>query len=75
LLLLLFRPWMASVANDRLGSLAVVLAGGLAYVTAQSALLWFLQLTDTEKNFLRSRLAPLTGRLTALRRDAPTRIS
>jgi len=74
-LLLLFTPWVASVANDRLGSLAVVLAGGLAYVTVQSALLWFLQLTDIEKSFLRSRLTPMAGRLAALRRRTPTRIS
>ena len=74
-LLLLLAPWAASVADDRLGSLAVVLAGGLAYVTVQSALLWFLQLTDTEKAFLRARLAPMAGRLVVLRRHAPPRIS
>ena len=74
-LLLLLAPWAASVADDRLGSLAVVLAGGLAYVTVQSALLWFLQLTDTEKAFLRARLAPTAGRLVVLRRHAPPRIS
>ncbi|MCA1789584.1 MAG: oligosaccharide flippase family protein [Thioalkalivibrio sp.] len=74
-LLLLLTPWMASVADDRLGSLAVVLAGGFAYVTAQSALFWFLQLADTEKAFLRSRLAPMAGRFAALRGRAPTRIS
>jgi hypothetical protein len=75
MLLLLFKPWIAPVADSRLGSLAVVLAGGLAYVTLQSALLWFLQLTDTEKAFLRSRLAPMAGRLAALRGRAATRIS
>jgi len=74
-LLLLLMPWVTSVADDRLGSLAVVLASGLAYVTVQSALLWFLQLTDTEKTFLRSRLAPMAGRLAVLRRRTPTRIS
>jgi len=74
-LLVLLAPWAASVADNRLGSLAVVLAGGLAYVTVQSALLWFLQLTDTEKAFLRARLAPMAGRLAVLRRHAPTRIS
>jgi O-antigen/teichoic acid export membrane protein len=74
-LLLLITPWITSVADDRLGSLAVVLAGGLAYVTAQSALLWYLQLTDTERAFLRSRLAPMAGRLAVLRGRAPTRIS
>jgi O-antigen/teichoic acid export membrane protein len=74
-LLLLLMPWVTSVADDRLGSLAVVLASGLAYVTVQSALLWFLQLTDTEKTFLRSRLAPMAGRLAVLRRRAPTRVS
>lgn len=74
-LLVLLAPWAVSVADNRLGSLAVVLAGGLAYVTVQSALLWFLQLTDTEKAFLRARLAPMAGRLAVLRRHAPTRIS
>ena len=74
-LLLLLMPWVTSVADDHLGSLAVVLASGLAYVTVQSALLWFLQLTDTEKTFLRSRLAPMAGRLAVLRRRTPTRIS
>jgi O-antigen/teichoic acid export membrane protein len=73
-LLLLFTPWMASVSDDRLGSLAIVLAGGLAYVTAQSALLWFLQLTDTEKVFLRTRVAPIAARFAAFRERVSTRI-
>jgi O-antigen/teichoic acid export membrane protein len=73
--LLLFTPWMAAVANDRLGSLAVVLVGGLSYVMVQSALLWFLQLTAPEKAFLQRRLAPLAGRLAVLSRRAPTRNS
>ncbi|MCC5871557.1 MAG: oligosaccharide flippase family protein [Gammaproteobacteria bacterium] len=70
-LMLLMNPWIASAADDRLGSLAVVLAGGLAYVTLQSALLWFLQLTASEKSFLRSRLAPLAGPIAVLRWRSP----
>jgi len=71
--LLLFTPWMAAVANYRLGSLAVVLAGGLTYVIVQVALLWLLQLTPNEKAFLKSHLVPLAGRLAAVYRRNLTR--
>ena len=69
-LVLVFSPWTASVADDRLGSLAVVLAGGCSYVVIQSALLWCLQLTDSEKTFLRGRIAASAGRVAVLRRRA-----
>jgi len=74
-LLLLLMPWVASVAEDRLGSLAMVLAGGLAYVAVQSTLLWSLQLTDTERAFLGSRIAAMAGRLAIPHRRAPPGIS
>lgn len=72
-LMLMLAPWISSVAEDRLGSLAVVLVGGVVYVSIQSLLVWLLQLNDTEKTFIRARLTPLSARFTALRERAARR--
>lgn len=71
--MLLFLPWTDGIDGTRLGSLAVVLGGGLSYVIAQSALFWLLQLTESEKDFLRSRIAPLLRRFALPRKTASSR--
>ncbi|MDP3518322.1 MAG: oligosaccharide flippase family protein [Pseudohongiella sp.] len=57
-LFVLFTPWLASVVDSRTGSLLVVLTAGTVYVSVQFALMWYFQLTDVEKNFLRNRFMP-----------------
>jgi len=57
-LFVLYTPWMASSVDSRSGSLMVVLATGATYVTVQFALMWYLQMSDGEKSFLRDRFMP-----------------
>ncbi|MGY6631124.1 MAG: lipopolysaccharide biosynthesis protein [Wenzhouxiangella sp.] len=61
LLAVVARPWLAQVGESRLGSLAVVLIAGLAYVLVQGVITWRLQLADSERQFLRQRLGALTS--------------
>jgi len=57
-LFVLFTPWLATVVDSRSGSLVVVLAAGATYVTVQFALMWFLQMSEGEKTFVRNRFMP-----------------
>ncbi|TVQ37794.1 MAG: hypothetical protein EA370_06495 [Wenzhouxiangella sp.] len=59
-LVLAIGPWMGGVADDRLGSLALVLVSGSAYVAVQTTITWIIQLEPGERIFIAQRLAPLT---------------
>jgi O-antigen/teichoic acid export membrane protein len=63
LLAFALSPWTTQVADDRLGSIVLVLVSGLLYSVLSGALVWRFTLKQPERDFTLQRLQPLRRRL------------